>query len=265
MEKSYKFTHEYSCKKAGELRAKLSGALPDVAARAGMSLHLVEQYLSGKKVMTERIYRKLQDAVAWASVKVVPPQVDWSKVQVPEDGLEEFVYQSGHSGNRALIVRFSEDEWSQVQELFPSDADIEGAVRSFVLKVLDTDEKRSLYCPQTAQSMYSWGENLKEGKAFYETENLRVAVDFAEYVKGRISQVLGWASVSPEKFFGQLIDQTLYGPEPEDIENWDELDNGSIDESLSLRVWRARALEAEARADEAEGKLRKIHRDSQVE
>lgn len=197
------YTLEYSRKKAAELREKNRAPLPVLAEIAKMPLLLAQQYLTGEKVMNEKTYRKLYNAVAVANNQVSPPiSIDWDKVDVPEDGLERFVYLSGNENNKALIVRFSGEEWKEIKRLFPEDADIEGAVRAFIIKMLDTDEKRQLYCPKKREAVWTHAGLPKEKTAFYEDGAVRVAVDYAAFVRNRLEQVLSWAAVVPEEFSG---------------------------------------------------------------
>ena len=251
-----KFTPEYSCKKAAELRDAMKVALPLVAEKAEMPLHLAEAYLSGEKVMSEKIYRRLQAAVGSANLQALPGyKLDWKDVAYPEE-VAHLEYTSGKAENTAVVVRFSADEWGQVARLFPQDADIEACMRAFVLKVLDTEVKCRLYCPDKARGM---GRDWKENRAFFEDDAVRVAAEYADYVKDRINQVLSWAGATPEEFFRRLVEESLYGPEDEeDLAEMEAMEGLSADESLSVRVWRARALQAEAELAELRAKLAEL-------
>lgn len=257
------YTLEYSRKKAAELREKNRAPLPVLAEIAKMPLLLAQQYLTGEKVMSEKTYRNLYDAVARANNQASPPlSIDWDKVDVPEEGLERFVYLSGNENNKALIVRFSGEEWEEIKRLFPEDADIEGAVRAFIIKMLDTDEKRQLYCPKKPEAVWTHAGLPKEETAFYEDDAVRVAVDYAAFVRDRLEQVLSWAAVVPEEFFGRLVEQSLFGPEPHELE---DLDDDERDRCLSVRVWRERALAAEHEVDILRSKLRRIKEAADLE
>ncbi len=251
-----KFTPEYSCKKAAELRYAMKVALPLVAEKAEMPLHLAEAYLSGEKVMSEKIYRRLQAAIGSANLQALPGyKIDWKDVAYPEE-VAHLEYTSGKAENTAVMVRFSDEEWGQVARLFPQDADIEACMRAFVLKVLDTEVKCRLYCPDKARGM---GRDWKENRAFFEADSVRMAAEYADHVKDRINQVLSWASATPEEFFRRLVEESLYGPEDEeDLAEMEAMEGLSADESLSVRVWRARALQAEAELAELRAKLRDL-------
>ncbi|MBQ9095469.1 MAG: hypothetical protein IJY53_03955 [Akkermansia sp.] len=242
-----KFTPEYSCKKAAELRYAMKVALPLVAEKAEMPLHLAEAYLSGEKVMSEKIYLRLQAAVGSANSQALPDEeIAWKNVKYPEE-VAHLEYTSGKAENTAVMVRFSADEWGQVARLFPQDADIEACMRAFVLKVLDTEVKCRLYCPDKASDQ---GRDMKDKRAFFEDDAVRVAAEYTDDVKDRINQVLSWAGATPEEFFRRLVQESLDGSENEE--------GLSADESLSVRVWRARALQAEAELAELRAKLAEL-------
>lgn len=178
-------------RKTEELRRLMRKAtLPDVAEYSGIPLHELEDYLMERKNLTQKV---------WDSVRAALVQADRSALRsilkrdnCLQENKEEWdfaAYDIGAPGNVALIVRFSEEDWEKITEIFDANDDIESCLRSFLLKALNDDIKRELYCSPRVNTPHSYGLT-KRGPAAYLFElcGCKIAVELDAVGEERIKR-----------------------------------------------------------------------------
>ena len=230
--------------KNAERLEKLQGimsvhSLPDIAAAANVPLLEAELYATGRKVMPDKVWEKLNSAIIAADYERAMALKDRSKVVYPDE--EEFAaYKSGSPKNVGIAVRFSEKEWERVVKLFPPDTDIEKCVREFILNGLRDEVLRMLYVPQRYKEVPggfdAGGEEGLNERFLFERDGCRVVIELAEgELEGLMEDGEEGVFSNQRRLFAEHVFMTEYDRRA----NGDEFDS----------EWKERALEAEAKLD----------------